>query len=401
MSRFIIMPSIKTFDLIPIDRENTKRVIEISDAIVVDMGVFHRVEDQDNLKSLLCKLSRAGISRSSKGQIKIDGAYFDNYEDGVVSCCDGNFNEKYNELYSLLKYYNITFFKNLAFHFSIKALVSELKLNMALPYNVVIVGSNAETPAEFSTQLDPVKLNQSMGMAIKSFYHGSINNITSKNNKMSFSVNVNGLQGVNADWRTETLELEEGNYSSNLAILKAMALTFKETFGTGDGIVRKRKPRLVKPVNPPKIEIEVNELDDDGNGFISFSVKHMILSLGGDSPCSVFMKNDFILRGDDSVKVRNIDYSKTIQPTFLYCNIVENSYINGKLSRNLSTIPLSMKAGLNFYEFSNPAYVPIDVKEFSKIIIQLRDMDGKTIQFDPDYRTIINLHIKPINTAPQ
>ena len=91
------------------DRENTKRVIEIPDAIVVDMGVFHRVEDQDNLKRLLCKLSRAGISRSSKGQIKIDGAYFDNYEDGVVSCCDGNFNEKYNELYSLLKYYNITF----------------------------------------------------------------------------------------------------------------------------------------------------------------------------------------------------------------------------------------------------------------------------------------------------
>ena len=64
------MPSIKTFDLIPIDRENTKRVIEISDAIVVDMGVFHRVEDQDNLKSLLCKLSRAGISRSSKGTNK-------------------------------------------------------------------------------------------------------------------------------------------------------------------------------------------------------------------------------------------------------------------------------------------------------------------------------------------
>ena len=101
MSRFIIMPSIKTFDLIPIDRENTKRVIEIPDAIVVD--------NQDNLKSLLCKLSRAGLSRSSKGQIKIDGAYFDNYEDDVVSCCDGNFNEKYNELYSLLKYYNITF----------------------------------------------------------------------------------------------------------------------------------------------------------------------------------------------------------------------------------------------------------------------------------------------------
>ena len=73
-----------------------------------------------------------------------------------------------------------------------------------------------------------------------------------------------------------------------------------------------------------------------------------------------FYEKRLYIKGDDSVKVRNIDYSKTIQPTFLYCNIVENSYINGKLSRNLSTIPLSMKAGLNFYEFSNPAYVPID-----------------------------------------
>ena len=108
MSRFIIIPNTESFDLIPVDGRS-KRVINIPDAIFVDMGVFHRVEDQENLKSLICKLSRAEISRSAKGQIKVDETYFNNYEDSIISCCDGNFNEKYDEFYSLLKSHNITF----------------------------------------------------------------------------------------------------------------------------------------------------------------------------------------------------------------------------------------------------------------------------------------------------
>ncbi len=58
-----------------------------------------------------------------------------------------------------------------------------------------------------------------------------------------------------------------------------------------------------------------------------------------------------------------------------------------------------MNSGWNYHEFNNPVYVPIDVKQFSKIEIQLRDMNGEFIKFDPAFKTIINLHIKPINRS--
>jgi hypothetical protein len=56
-----------------------------------------------------------------------------------------------------------------------------------------------------------------------------------------------------------------------------------------------------------------------------------------------------------------------------------------------------MKSHWSFYEFNNPVYIPIDVKQFSKIIFELRDINGRLITFDPNFKTIINLHIKPIN----
>ena len=173
-------------------------------------------------------------------------------------------------------------------------MVSGLNLIMTLPYNVVIVGSNAETSAQFSTQLEPVKLNENMGMAIKSIFHGSINNITSKNNKIPFMVNVNNIEGGEADWRSETLELDEGNYSSPLAIIKGISFVFKETFGSDEGHARRRKPRLVKPLNPPSIDIDQRELDDYGNGFVSFTVKNMMLFINEDTPCSVFKESKLI-----------------------------------------------------------------------------------------------------------
>ena len=273
---------------------------------------------------------------------------------------------------------------------------------MSHPHNLVVVGSNEETPAKFFTQLDPIKLSQNMGMAIKSIFHGSINNVTSENKKIPFLVNLNPHEGGIPDWVGEYLEIEEGNYSSTLAIVKAIAIEFKKAFGGGGSGARRRKPtrtaRLIKPNNPPYIDINESEMDVNGNGFITITPRNMILKINKETPWSVFWSRDHIIEDNFSLRIRNVNYTETIQPTFLYSNIVENSYINGKLSRNLSTIPLSMNNGWNFYEFHNPTYVPIDDKEFSKFIVELRDMNGKFIKFDPEFKTIINLHIKSINT---
>ena len=267
-------------------------------------------------------------------------------------------------------------------------------LNMTHPHNVVVVGSNAETPAKFFTQLDPVKLDENVGMAVRSILHGSIRNVTPQNNKIRFLVNVDESNPL--DLVEDVLEIEEGHYSSTLAILKSIALEFSKAFKFRGN---RRPPRLIKPVKPPYLETNESEMDIAGNGYINFKPKNMSLIFSRDTPWSIFEKRQFILDEDDTFRVKNINYSETIQPTFLYSNIVENSYINGKLSRNLSTIPLSMNSGWNYHEFNNPVYVPIDVKQFSKIEIQLRDMNGEFIKFDPAFKTIINLHIKPINRS--
>ena len=83
-------------------------------------------------------------------------------------------------------------------------------------------------------------------------------------------------------------------------------------------------------------------------------------------------------------------------PTFAYANIIENSYINGKLSRNLGVVPIKSAPQWSLYEPTNANYVPINVKEFSKILIELRDIKGQYIQFNPMFKTVMTLSIRPI-----
>ena len=83
-------------------------------------------------------------------------------------------------------------------------------------------------------------------------------------------------------------------------------------------------------------------------------------------------------------------------PAFIYASIIENSYINGKLSRNLGIVPIRYTSNWSLYEPTDPNYVPINVKEFSKILIEIRDMNGEYIKFNPKFKTVLNLKIKAI-----
>ena len=83
-------------------------------------------------------------------------------------------------------------------------------------------------------------------------------------------------------------------------------------------------------------------------------------------------------------------------PAFVYANIIENSYINGKLSRNMGVVPIRSTSEWSFYEPTHPHYVPINEKEFSKILIELRDMKGQYIKFNPRSKTVLCLRIRAI-----
>ena len=138
----------------------------------------------------------------------------------------------------------------------------------------------------------------------------------------------------------------------------------------------------------PRLEITVRLRRNSVK--VSTSNINIIVSNKRETPWEM-LGIDADINASNNVEVDKLDFSLWTVPSFLYVNIVENSYINGKLSRNLSTIPLSLKRGWTFFEFNNPTYVPIDVKEFSKIVLELRDMNGNYICFNSNYRTVVTV----------
>ena len=302
---------------------------------------------------------------------------------------------------------------------------------MEHPHNFVVVGDNKKDASKYNTQLHPITLEENFGMAITSIHHGSIHNVTSHNHEVVYEIKmeVDGeilIPGVLKYTKaTESFKMEEGNYGSTLAILKTIAAIFEEEFPSNEDFERNRgrqrgggggrnrargyreadimkenthsrSARRIKPDKPLRLEIDESLLDDNNEGFIYVTPKNMKLVVEQNTPWKM-MDTTSDIPENRVIEIQNVIYSKTTQPAFLYSNIIENSYINGKLSRLLSVIPLSMKSHWSFYEFNYPVYIPIDVKQFSKIIFELRDINGKLISFDSNFKTIINLHIKPIN----
>ena len=91
---------------------------------------------------------------------------------------------------------------------------------------------------------------------------------------------------------------------------------------------------------------------------------------------------------------------------FLYSSVVANSLINNKESRLLTTIPLTSRRGYNYFQFSQPIYRPISVRQFMEISFEVLDRHGKFLKFNlfgdnlnedqesREYPTILNLHIR-------
>ena len=291
-----------------------------------------------------------------------------------------------------------------------------------------VVGSNDENSGRYETQYDGIRLKENSEMAITTLFHYTIYNVTSENQNIPIQVitfnepdSVPNITIVHADGETEHIEneepidfiprqekfvddelkLEPGNYPSTLHLLKEIKSEIKDTFESEDDKRsggRRRKPRMVKPIKTPRLVIDESFLNDDKEGFIYVTLENLRIKVEENTPWSLTSpKVTNEMQNGQTYRFQNINYSKSVFPAFLYSNIIENSYINGKLSRNLSVIPLSMKTGWNHYEFKVPIFVPIDVEQFSKTVFVIRGMDGKLIQFDPTAKTLLKLFAKPIN----
>ena len=256
-----------------------------------------------------------------------------------------------------------------------------------MDYNrsIVVVGEE-NNQAKLVTQLEPIRLSQNKHIAVKSIFHGTVYNINNDNNKIHYQftpIGKNFYDVTSSEIIENYFAIPEGNYPTTQSVIEAIVAEFDLIFPSGSRI--------------PQSKFEA--IQSRKKDFIKIDVKNLQIKVANrvETPWNLLnILND--ITEEKTTKILNIDFSKSMLPTFLYVNIVENSYINGKLSRNLSTIPLNMKRGWSFYEFKDPIYAPIDVQEFSKIILEIPDMNGNYVTFYPLFRTVMTLHISTINS---
>lgn len=273
--------------------------------------------------------------------------------------------------------------------------------------NIIVIGDGG--CAKYYTTVHPVRFQQPMSMAITSICHGPLSNIHEGNNKIYFQrarqkrdITGFGIEDIRDDGEIKAgdmvlddtvvvyhrndgyyakAEVKVGYYKSSLDILQNIKSTIGGYYTGTEAELRLNTTKL-------------------GRSKIGVTFYNLRIDNRSDSPWSMLGINQTdILPGDNITDIENKSFESKNMLAFLYVNVVESSYINGKLSRVLSVVPIQTTSGWVFHEFNHPNYVPIVVKEFSNILLELRDLYGNYLHFDTDFKTIITLKIKPINTG--
>ena len=246
---------------------------------------------------------------------------------------------------------------------------------MSLIHNVTIVGGRNADPAILKTRLEPMKLEDNMGIAAKFIAYGEIANIAGKDCEFNIQDSLRG--------KRVKLRIPEARYTTKEHVLLEMFHIINKHIASYPIISSELAPDKCTTTNsygkmsihpPSHINIQVN---NQQNLWSLISAR----------------------KTQQEVWVVSGELEERTGMAFVYMNIVENSYINGKKSRVLTVFPVASKSGYTYHEFMNSTYIPIEVKEFSEIEIELRDVRGKLLKIDNSYDTIISMHISPINRS--
>jgi hypothetical protein len=242
--------------------------------------------------------------------------------------------------------------------------------------NYVIAGGRNGNPGSLSMSMEPVKLADGMGIAVKSIAYGELYNVTEINNSIK-------MQVVSPEVRSNSTETKDiikisipnGRYEIKEHILRAIQTkiddyiesigmsTYSEYESSASFGIRLKIPPFLKIVNCE------NETPID--------------------LISAYFVDGYIIAEPGPM-------AEWTEMCFMYLNIVRSSYINGRKSRLLSVFPIHARNGYSYYEFTNPTYVPIEVREFSEITITLRNIKGSVLYISNKFDTVVSLHVKAL-----
>ena len=249
--------------------------------------------------------------------------------------------------------------------------------------SIIAVGGYEGNQSKFITQIKPTKLKEDAEIALTSIFHGQVLNISGDNNKIHF-LNIDNLEiegqiltedaGITPDSHNfKTLTIPKGFYHSSYAVCLAI------------------EEQVVNVLNLPKRNNPLTVSLDKRSNTIQMQLNNLIIKNEKDSPWELLGFSDDL---SDTHELKNISFDGQQLPVFVYINVIENSYINGRSSRISTVIPVKTYEGWSYFEPSTPDYCPINVKEFSNILVELRDLNGKFIDFDPAFKTIITLSVR-------
>ena len=244
---------------------------------------------------------------------------------------------------------------------------------MSIIHNVNIVGGRNADPAILKTRFEPMKLEDNMGIAAKFIAFGEIANITGSDCQFQL-LDSHGTRKI-------TLKIPEARYVMKEDVLLEIHKAINKYISS--------RPVLNNMLAPSKCTT------DSSFGKITIIPPNHITILVNDDQRIWSLINAH--KTNDEVWVFSGELEERTGMAFIYMNIVENSYINGKKSRVLNAFPVESKSGYTHHEFKNSTYIPIEVKEFTEIEIELRDIRGNLLKIDNSYDTIISMHISPIN----
>ena len=246
--------------------------------------------------------------------------------------------------------------------------------------NFVITGGLNANPAKVSMSLDPVKLDEKMGIAVKSIAYGELQNINASNNSVllkfdtvkMYQAKMAGEYNGPIMGNTVPFTVHPSHYGRALDVVQSMANTINSALASSlfqEQLTLKVESSIIT-VTPPK--------------FCTIEPSPLLSFLGA-------------VEKDGVWEIRNEKLVNRQIMGCLYLNIVENSFINGKKSRILCMCPFDYQPGYAFFEFKNPTYVPVEVREFSDITLSILDFHGQFVPFSDKFDTVITLEMRPLH----
>ena len=286
--------------------------------------------------------------------------------------------------------------------------------------NHVIAGGRGDNPALVSVNMEPVRLNKGMEVAVKSIAVGDIFNVSDKNKDIMIEVDSYLLQtamtlkSLTKPREDEDEDEDEDETSSDgefvepdedLLVNKRYLLTIPKASYTLRktlclAVVKELNRLIANLIAEYDVEIEecvITESADQKNPsvrILTVTIPDILLIKRNTAePDDIFSLLSASFSGKN-FSFRRGKIENSMQLCFIYMNIVQQSQINGYRSRVVAPFPMYPSRGYTFFEFQSPTYIPIEVREFSMVTISLLDIKGNIIGIDNRFDTVATLHFR-------